>query len=80
MKQRKSNLELMRLLMICTVPIFHLMLYNNVFSGGWSPTTITALVLCAGGGNSGRLCIYQPELLFLLQKEECETESMRLEK
>ena len=49
MKQRKSNLELMRLLMICTVPIFHLMLYNNVFSGGWSPTTITALILCAGG-------------------------------
>lgn len=30
-KQRQSNFELLRILMMCTIPVYHLMVYNGVY-------------------------------------------------
>ncbi len=48
MLNRKSNFELLRILLMCAIPLYHLMLYNGVHYVN-EPTSIVALVLTVGG-------------------------------
>ncbi len=49
MKERKSNFELLRILAMLTIPMFHLLMYNGIFGMDWSGKLILAILLNVGG-------------------------------
>ena len=49
MKQRSSNFELMRILLMCVIPVYHLLVYNLLLKPPYSPVTLTAMIFCVGG-------------------------------
>jgi hypothetical protein len=48
MKDRKSNFELLRIILMCTIPIYHLMVYNGVYYVD-NANGILALIFTVGG-------------------------------
>lgn len=48
-KKRQANIELLRIALMCTIPVYHLMLYNGVFYVDYHSNTILSLILSVGG-------------------------------
>lgn len=48
-KTRQANLDLLRILLMCTIPVYHLMLYNGVIYVDYHANTILGLILSVGG-------------------------------
>ncbi len=46
-KQRQSNFELLRILMMCTIPVYHLMVYNGVYFSPYNANVGAGLFLSA---------------------------------
>ena len=46
-KERQSNFELLRILMMCTIPVYHLMIYNGVFFSDYNANVGPGLLLSA---------------------------------
>ena len=48
-KGRQSNIELLRILLMITIPVYHLMLYNGVFYIEYNANTVLGILLSAAG-------------------------------
>lgn len=46
-KERQSNFELLRILMMCTIPVYHLMIYNGVYFSGYNANVGPGLAFSA---------------------------------
>ena len=48
-KERQTNFELLRLLLMLTIPVYHLILYNGVFYMDYHKKEAPGLFLSSGG-------------------------------
>ena len=48
-KQRESNFELLRILLMIAIPLYHLMLYGGMNNLPFNKLTIPSLLICSGG-------------------------------
>ena len=47
-KNRSSNFELLRIILMCMIPVYHVMLYNGVMNEQGTPNGILGLILTTG--------------------------------
>lgn len=47
--KRQANIELFRIILMCTIPVYHLMLYNGVLFRDFQGTVLLGLALSVGG-------------------------------
>ena len=69
MKERQSNFELLRILLMCTIPVFHLMVYNGVYYVDNS-NALWALVLTVGGAIPADYAFIALSAYFWLERED----------
>jgi hypothetical protein len=69
MKERQSNFELLRILLMCTIPVFHLMVYNGVCTVN-NTNAILALVLSVGGAIPADYAFMALSVYFFLEAKE----------
>lgn len=68
MKKRESNFELMRILMMCTIPVYHLMVYNGVYFLD-NTNAVLALVLSVGGAIPADYAFMALSVYFMLESK-----------
>ncbi len=68
-KERQSNFELLRILLMLTIPVYHLMLYNGVFYMDYHKNVAPGLFLSQWGSDHGGLCLYRSDILFSAGKQ-----------
>lgn len=69
MKDRKSNFELLRIILMCTIPIYHLMVYNGVYYVN-NANGILALIFTVGGAISADYAFVALSSYFMLERKE----------
>lgn len=70
MKQRKTSLELLRIIAICLVIFCHLYIYNGVFYQEFTPNSIISLFICAGNSVPCDYIFIGMSSYFLIQKKD----------
>ncbi len=70
MKQRKTSLELLRIISICLVIICHLYIYNGVFYQEFTPNSIISLFICAGNSVPCDYIFIGTSSYFLIKKKD----------
>ena len=69
MERRQTNLEMMRVLLMCTIPVYHLMVYNGVLYLD-NTNAILALVLSVGGAIPADYAFMAMSAYFFLETKE----------
>ena len=69
MKERKTSLELLRIISICLVIFCHLYIYNGVFYQEFTPNSIISLFICAGNSVPCDYIFIGTSSYFLIKKK-----------
>lgn len=48
-KKRQANIEMLRIILMCTIPLYHLMLYNGVLFRDFQGNVLLGLIFSVGG-------------------------------
>lgn len=70
MSNRKSNLELMRIILMCAIPAYHLMLYNGVIYVPYHSNTIIGLICSCGFAIAGNYAFLALSVYYLLEAKD----------
>ena len=66
-KERQSNFELLRIVLMITIPVYHLMLYNGVFYMDYHQNVAPGLFLSSGGAITADYAFIAMTSYFLLE-------------
>lgn len=66
-KERQSNIELLRILLMAAIPIYHVMLYNGVWFHELNPNTMIGIVVSAAGAIPADYCFIAMSSYFFLK-------------
>lgn len=69
-KERQSNFELLRILLMLTIPVYHLMLYNGVFYMDYHKNVAPGLFLSSGGAITADYAFIALTSYFLLETKD----------
>ena len=69
-KERQSNFELLRILLMLTIPVYHLMLYNGVFYMDYHKNVAPGLFLSSGGAITADYAFIALTSYFLLESKD----------
>lgn len=69
-KERQTNFELLRLLLMLTIPVYHLMLYNGVFYMDYHKNVAPGLFLSSGGAITADYAFIALTSYFLLETKD----------
>lgn len=69
-KERQSNFELLRILLMLTIPVYHLMLYNGVFYMDYHKNVAPGLLLSSGGAITADYAFIALTSYFLLETKD----------
>lgn len=69
-KERQTNFELLRLLLMFTIPVYHLMLYNGVFYMDYHKNVAPGLFLSSGGAITADYAFIALTSYFLLETKD----------
>lgn len=69
-KERQTNFELLRLLLMLTIPVYHLMLYNGVFYMDYHKNVAPGLFLSSGGAITADYAFITLTSYFLLETKD----------
>ena len=69
-KQRQSNFELLRILLMLVVPLYHLMLYSQMNHLPFHEFTIPSLLICSGGAIVADYAFMAMSAYFLMQNRK----------
>lgn len=69
-KERQSNFELLRILLMFTIPVYHLMLYNGVFYMDYHKNVAPGLFLSSGGAITADYAFIALTSYFLLETKD----------
>lgn len=67
MKERESNLELMRIVLMCVTPAYHLLVYNLILKASYNEATLVTLLFCAAGAIPANYAFMAMSSYFLLE-------------
>ena len=69
-KERQSNFELLRILLMLTIPVYHLMLYNGVFYMDYHKNVAPGLFLSSWGAITADYAFIALTSYFLLESKD----------
>lgn len=69
-KQRQSNYELLRVILMMIVPLYHLMIYSGITSMPYNNFTVPGLMICCGGGVMADYAFMAISAWFFLETKE----------
>lgn len=69
MKQRESNLELMRILCMCVTPAYHMLVYNLILKMPYGQATTVTLLFCVAGAIPANYAFMALSSYFLLESK-----------
>lgn len=70
MKKRDSNLELMRVALMCVIPAYHLLVYNLILKAPYNDATLVTLAFCVAGAIPANYAFMAMSSYFLLETEK----------
>ena len=69
MKKRDSNLELMRVVLMCITPAYHLLVYNLILKAAWNNAMAVTLVFSVAGAIPANYAFMAMSSYFLLEEK-----------
>ena len=68
MKKRESNLELMRVVLMCITPAYHLLVYNLILKAAWNDAMGVTLAFTVAGAIPANYAFMAMSSYFLLEE------------
>ena len=69
MKKRESNLELMRVVLMCITPAYHLLVYNLILKAAWNDAMAVTLAFTVAGAIPANYAFMAMSSYFLLEEK-----------